>query len=176
MFCGRSNMAVFQSPLDKASQCLQQHVDWQTSWRTNSTAGLLAGAPQGWLSRNCETFFSCERRQNSQIAPCRPKVMEGQFGRSKGLDRNRPGGPLISCGSESVFWPSAASYPRLTSRLYCFSSKQLDASVCSTLHLIIRTKPGVKKRKKKRVFIHKTSSSHRLYLFSGSCWCCRGSK
>lgn len=39
--------------------------------------------------------FSASMAANLQIAPCRPKLMEGQFGGSKGLNRSRPCAPII---------------------------------------------------------------------------------
>lgn len=57
--------------------------------------------------------FSASVAANLQIAPCRPKLMEGQFGGSKGLN-GRPCAPLTSW-VWIHFLTFAACYPLLTS-------------------------------------------------------------
>lgn len=57
--------------------------------------------------------FSASVAANLQIAPCRPKLMEGQFGGSKGLN-GRPCAPITSW-VWIHFLTFAACYPLLTS-------------------------------------------------------------
>lgn len=45
--------------------------------------------------RGTARHFSASMAANLQIAPCRPKLMQGQFGGSKWLNRSRPCAPII---------------------------------------------------------------------------------
>jgi len=95
-------------------------------WLPNSLTGrrvalLLVRALRGWLSWKRREMFSGSMTANLQIAPCGPKVMEGQFGGSKKLKESTPCAPII-LGVWIYFLTFAACYPLITSNLHCLSS------------------------------------------------------
>lgn len=67
--------------------------------------------------RGTARHFSASMAANLQIAPCSPKLMEGQFGGSKGLNRNGPYAPII-LWVLICFLTLAACYPLSIPTIY----------------------------------------------------------
>lgn len=157
-------LIVFLALVTLLSLCIINHLHFPCSqasrqsilmfatlhWLPNSlTAPVTAAQPEEpivplcfWselCGADCQRavrHFSASMAANLQIAPCSPKLMEGQFVGSKGLNRSAPCAPII-LWVWIYFLTFAACYPPSTST-FTASTHTYLASVCCTPHVTIQ--------------------------------------